>query len=176
MISEVSIRPAKSEDCAAILDLIRELAVFEKAEKEVELSADRLCEDAFGADPIVEMWVAEIPASLEGHVSSHLGAQEKTVVGTAIFYEKYSTWKGRSLHLEDLVVKSAFRRRGIGDLLFREVIRIAVERDYARLDWQVLDWNESAIAFYRKYGADISTEWFNGRFDREGLKKALRNG
>jgi GNAT superfamily N-acetyltransferase len=88
-----------------------------------------------------------------------------------MFYEKYSTWKGRSVHLEDFVVKASERRKGIGALLFEEVMRIAKDRNYARMDWQVLDWNESAIAFYKKYNANLTTEWVDGRFTREELQR-----
>lgn len=156
MENEVVVRKAKPEDIPAVHQLIVDLAVFEKAPKEVELTVSQLRDDAFGDRSIVEILVAEA---------------DREVVGAALFYEKYSTWKGRGVHLEDFVVKEEHRRRGIGSLLFEEVIRIARERGYARMDWQVLDWNESAIAFYRKYGAALTDEWLDGRFTREDLKK-----
>jgi ribosomal protein S18 acetylase RimI-like enzyme len=153
--SGVVIRKAEPEDVSAIHALIVELAEFEKAVEEVELTVEQLREDAFGKSPIVEMIVAESGGE---------------VVGAALFFEKYSTWKGRSMHLEDFVVKRSRRRRGIGSLLFEEVMRIAAERRYARMDWQVLDWNDSAIAFYRKYGAQLTSEWLDGRLTRDDLK------
>ncbi len=176
MIPSIIVRPARPQDCAAILELIRELASYEKAENEVELTESDLRRDAFGENRIVEMIVAE-----ETSVESSATKEDKEhgspkIVGTALYYEKYSTWKGVGLHLEDFVVSMEHRRRGIGSLLFEAVIRLAAERNYARLDWQVLDWNDSAIAFYKKYGAEISSEWLNGRFDRKALKKAAENG
>ena len=155
MKSEVIIREARPDDIPKVHALITELAEFEKALDEMELTEEELLNDSFGDDAILEIIVAE---GKEG------------VVGAAMFYEKYSTWKGRAMHLEDFVVKESERRKGIGALLFEEVMRIAKERDYARMDWQVLDWNESAIAFYKKYGANLTTEWVDGRFTREELQ------
>jgi ribosomal protein S18 acetylase RimI-like enzyme len=132
-----------------------ELAEFEKALDEMVLTEEQLLEDSFGENPILEIIVAE-------------GNNE--ILGAAMFYEKYSTWKGRAVHLEDFVVKASERRKGIGAMLFEKVMRIAKERDYARMDWQVLDWNETAIAFYKKYEANLSTEWVDGRFTREELQ------
>lgn len=176
MTPSIIIRPAKPEDCAAILRLIVELAVYEKAENEVELTESDLRRDAFGEKPIVEMIVAEEVGAEPSASKKGMGQAGPKIIGTALFYEKYSTWKGIGLHLEDLVVSTEYRRRGVGSLLFDAVIRLAAERDYARMDWQVLDWNESAISFYKKYGAEISSEWLNGRFDREALQKAANNG
>jgi len=155
MTNQLKIRPATEGDVQQVFDLIEELAAFERAADEVEISAKQLRDDAFGDNPIVEILVAE---------------DSEVIQGAALFYEKYSTWKGRGVHLEDFVVKQSERRRGIGSMLFKEVIRIAKERDYARMDWQVLDWNESAIAFYKKFEAELTTEWINGRFTREQLK------
>jgi ribosomal protein S18 acetylase RimI-like enzyme len=151
------VRKASAEDVAAVLGLIRELAIYEKAPQEVTLTEDELLLDAFGTNPIVEIIVAE--------------SDSGEILGAALFYEKYSTWKGRGMHLEDIVVKEAHRQLGIGSSLFEELMRIARDRNYARMDWQVLDWNEPALNFYRKYGAGISSEWLNGRFTREDLKK-----
>ncbi|MEM9053350.1 MAG: GNAT family N-acetyltransferase [Bacteroidota bacterium] len=157
MGNELLIRAAKLEDIPQVFGLIVELAVFEKAPDEVDLTAAQLEFDAFGEKPIIEIIVAE---------------EDGVVLGAALFYEKYSTWKGRGVHLEDFVVKASERRRGIGSKLFEEVMRIAKERNYARMDWQVLDWNESAIAFYKKYEAEISEEWLNGRFTKEQLQRS----
>jgi len=155
MAKEIHIREAKREDVDQVFGLIKDLAEFEKAADEVEITAAQLAEDAFGEKPIVEIIVA---------------MKKDVIVGAALFYEKYSTWKGRSVHLEDFVVKASERRRGIGSQLFEEVMRLAKERGYARMDWQVLDWNSSAIAFYKKYKAEISEEWLNGRFTRVQLQ------
>ena len=156
MKSEVIIREARPDDIPEVHTLITELAEFEKALDEMELTEEELLNDSFGDDAILEIIVAE---GKEG------------VVGAAMFYEKYSTWKGRAMHLEDFVVKSSERRKGVGAMLFEEVMRIAKERNYSRMDWQVLDWNETAIAFYKKYGAQLTTEWVNGRFTREDLRR-----
>jgi len=155
MRSEVIIRDARPDDIPQVYALIMELAIFEKAPDEVELTDDQLLEDSFGENPILEIIVAE---------------KENKILGAAMFYEKYSTWKGRAVHLEDFVVKESERRKGIGAMLFEEVMRIAKERNYSRMDWQVLDWNETAIAFYKKYGANLTTEWVDGRFTREELQ------
>lgn len=155
MKSEVKIRKAVPADIAQVHALIVELADFEKALHEMELSRDQLHTDTFGEKPILEIIVAE---------------GNDQILGAAMFYEKYSTWKGRSVHLEDFVVKASERRKGIGALLFEEVMRLAKDRNYARMDWQVLDWNESAIAFYKKYNANLTTEWVDGRFTREELQ------
>jgi GNAT superfamily N-acetyltransferase len=158
MVNQLTIRTATEFDVKQVFELIEELAEFERAADEVEISAEQLRLDAFGDHPIVEILVAE---------------ESGVVKGAALFYEKYSTWKGRGVHLEDFVVKQSERRRGIGTMLFKEVIRIAKERNYARMDWQVLDWNESAIAFYQKFEAELTTEWVNGRFTREQLKSLV---
>jgi ribosomal protein S18 acetylase RimI-like enzyme len=156
MKSEVIVRDARPDDIPQVHALIMELAEFEKAPDEMVLTEEQLLEDSFGENPILEIIVAE-------------GNNE--ILGAAMFYEKYSTWKGRAVHLEDFVVKASERRKGIGAMLFEEVMRIAKERDYARMDWQVLDWNETAISFYKKYGAELTTEWVNGRFTREDLHR-----
>lgn len=155
MKKEITIRQARPDDIPEVHTLVVELAKFEKAEAEVVLTAEQLANDAFGESPILEIIVAEG----EGHI-----------LGAAMFYEKYSTWKGRGVHLEDFVVKASERRKGIGAMLFEEVMGIAKKRNYARMDWQVLDWNETAIAFYNKYEAELTTEWVNGRFTREMLE------
>lgn len=173
MTSSVIVRPAEPQDCRDILRLIVELAVFEKAPDEVEITEDDLRRDAFGDNPIIEMIVAEDRPEVPTDDSP---SPPSRIIGTAIFYEKYSTWKGRGLHLEDLVVDTEHRRRGVGSLLFREVMRVAAQRNYARMDWQVLDWNRSAIDFYEKYGAEITREWLSGRFDRQALKNAFDHG
>lgn len=142
------IRKAKATDMPRVLELIKELAIYEHAEEQVENTVEQLTEDAFGAHPTFECIVAE---------------KENQVVGFAAFYTSYSTWKGNCLYLEDLLVTERLRRTGIGKLLFDEVLRIAKERKAARFEWQVLDWNEPAINFYKKYNADLDPEWINGK-------------
>ncbi|KAA3650777.1 MAG: GNAT family N-acetyltransferase [Bacteroidetes bacterium] len=150
------IRKGRKEDCQAVLELIKELAIFERAEKEMVLSLEELQEDGFGKHPIYEMFVAEL---------------HDKVLGVALYYEKYSTWKGRCIYLEDLIVTEKHRGIGAGKALFEAVIQEAKQRNSGRMEWQVLDWNQSAIDFYKKYEAELDGEWINGKFRREQLQK-----
>lgn len=145
----------RREDCAAVHRLICELAEYEKALNEVELTVAQLEEDAFGKNAITEIRVAEV---------------DGRVVGAVLTYEKYSTWKGRSLHLEDIIVENAYRGHGIGTRLFAEIIELCKERKYGRLEWQVLDWNEPAIDFYKKYNTTFLHEWLSCRLTANDIK------
>ncbi|MGB0368943.1 MAG: GNAT family N-acetyltransferase [Flavobacteriales bacterium] len=149
------VRKGTVNDTDSVLNLVRELAIYEKAPDEVTLTIEELIEDGFGSDPIYGLFVAE---------------EEDEIVGIALYYEKYSTWKGRSLFLEDIIVTESKRGLGIGHLLFQEVIGVAKARNSARMEWQVLDWNEPAINFYKKYNAELDGEWLNGKFTREQLQ------
>lgn len=150
------IRKGRKEDCKQTLYLIHELADYEKAPQEVTLSLKQLQDDGFGENSIYELLVAE-----------HNGA----IIGIALFYEKYSTWKGRCLYLEDLVVTESKRGIGAGKALFEAVIKSAKEKGSGRMEWQVLDWNTPAIDFYKSYNAELDGTWFNGRFTKEQLKQ-----
>ncbi len=154
MNEQINIRPAVELDCPVILDLIQELAAYQGQPEEVEVDLQDLCDAAFGEKPILECLLAEVNGE---------------VVGAALVFEKYSTWKGRSLHLEDLVVREKFRGSGIGSLLFEAVMELSHVRGYGGLNWQVLDSNASAIKFYKKFGAYIAGDWFNGRLSKEDL-------
>ncbi len=132
--------------------LIHELAVYEKAAHEVLVSSEELRRHAFGEKPFVEIVVAE---------------RGGNIVGAALFYEKYSTWKGPAIHLEDLIVKELERGHGIGAALLEAVIATAKSRGYRRVYWQVLEWNEPAIGFYKKYSAHFDPEWLNVHIDLE---------
>lgn len=145
---QIAVRFAESTDMAAVLELIKELAVYEKAGSEVSNSIEQLKEDGFGVNPSFECLVALI---------------NQKVIGFALFYTSYSTWKGKCLYLEDLCVKEEFRRNGVGKKLFEATLKIARERKMKRLSWQVLDWNQSAISFYKKYNAVLDPEWINGK-------------
>ena len=147
-MSNVQIRKAVPSDMSRVLELIKELAIYENAEDQVTNTAEQLTEDGFGDAAAFECVVAEL-------------ADE--VIGFAIYYTSYSTWKGTCLYLEDLLVTETKRRLGVGKLLFDEVLRIAKERNAKRFEWQVLDWNEPAINFYKKYKADLDPEWINGK-------------
>lgn len=153
--SNVLIRIGTAKDAPKVIALVKELALYEKAPNEVTLTLEELVDDGFGANPIYGLFVAE-----EG----------SEVVGIALYYEKYSTWKGRSLFLEDIIVTESKRGLGIGHLLFEEVISVAKTRNSARMEWQVLDWNEPAINFYKKYNAELDGEWLNGKLTREQIQ------
>lgn len=153
---EVLIRKGVKSDLPAVLDLIKELADFERALIEVTVSLEDLEHDGFGNHPYYWFIVAE---------------KEGEIIGLSFYFIRYSTWKGRFLFLEDFVVKESFRNKGVGALLFEETIRIAKELDVKGMTWQVLDWNKNAIRFYEKYNSDISTEWYNGKLTYEQLKQ-----
>ncbi len=145
-----TIRFAKKEDCKAILELIHELAVYEKAGEEVEMTESTLIKDGFGANPLFQVLVAE---------------DDNKIKGMSFYFIKYSTWKGKSIHLEDLIVAQKHRGEGLGKLLFDATIKEAQKLNAKRLDWQVLDWNEPAINFYKKLGADIDETWYSCRLN-----------
>lgn len=141
-----SIRKAKIEDCESIMELVRELAVYEKAPDEVTVSMEEFKDAGFGENPTWTAFVAEV---------------DNKIVGISLFYIRYSTWKGRRLYLEDLIVNEDFRGSGIGKLLLDRTISYAKEKKYSGMMWQVLDWNEPAINFYKKYDANFDGEWLN---------------
>lgn len=142
----IRIRSAQRKDCPAMMELIRELAVFEKAPHAVTVSMDEFVDAGFGKTPVWEAFVAEL---------------EGTIVGISLYYIRYSTWKGRRLYLEDLIVQEAYRGKGIGKLLLDKTIEHAKEKKYSGMMWQVLDWNTNAISFYEKYEANFDGEWIN---------------
>ena len=152
--SEVIIRNADKKDVAALLSLVKELAVYEHCPDEVEVNIAEMEEAGFGQDKVFDAYVAEVNSK---------------VIGMAIFYTGYSTWKGKTLYLEDFLVTAEWRRKGVGELLFDEVVKEAKRRNVRRMDWQVLEWNDPAINFYNKYNALLDPEWINGRlkFKRE---------
>lgn len=149
-MSDIHIRPARSHDMGAVLGLIQELAAYEKAPGEVLMTEEQLRIDGFGKDVLFECIVAE---------------SDEQVVGMALYYPKYSTWKGRCLFLEDLVVSSQFRNQGVGELLLKRLVKIARDYGAKKLEWQVLDWNESAIKFYEKFATELDSEWINCKLD-----------
>ena len=143
----MQIRAAKSGDEQAIFSLIKELALYEKAPEQVSNSAEHLSQDLFKSF-VCEAIVAE---------------ENKEIVGFALFYTAYSTWKGKILYLEDFYVKENHRNKGIGNMLFEKVVEIAKDKKVKRMDWQVLEWNALALGFYEKKEAELSSEWVNGR-------------
>ena len=144
----ITIRKGKKEDVPFILDLIKELAEYENALDQVSIDIKELENDGFGENPLFYFLVAE---------------KNSKIVGMAFYYIKYSTWKGKCLFLEDFIVTKKLRRQGIGEKLFEEIIRIAKKLEMNRVMWQVLDWNKLAINFYKKYNAQISNRWLDGK-------------
>jgi GNAT superfamily N-acetyltransferase len=145
---DVEIRVGTPSDIPDLLRLIQELADYEKAPNEVVVTEEILLEDGFGDNAIFEFFVAE---------------HKSQILGIALYYTKYSTWKGRCLFLEDIIVTRSARQKGIGTLLMKAVIEQARVRKVKRLEWQVLNWNTPAIEFYKKINASIDDEWLNGR-------------
>lgn len=144
----MNIRAARLGDEGAIYGLISELALYEKAPDEVTNTTEKLKVDLF-VDKVCEALVVE--------------NELLKIVGFALYYQSYSTWKGRCLYLEDFYIQPEFRRGGIGSRLFSEVVETAKRWGVKRMDWQVLDWNEPAIEFYKKHQAVLDPEWVNGR-------------
>jgi len=144
---EITIRAAVQEDCARMMELIKELAEYEKAPQEVVVSFDHFVASGFGANPVWWAYVAEAEGRVEGF---------------ALFYTRYSTWKGQRMYLEDIVVTEKMRGHGMGKLLLEKLIEVAKERKYSGILWQVLDWNAPAINFYKKFeGVKFDPEWTN---------------
>jgi len=146
----MKIRRALREDCPRLLELVRELALFEKAPQEVTVSLEEFENSGFSAQPVWWAFVAE---------------DEEHIIGFALYYIRYSTWKGCRMYLEDIIITEEYRSKGIGSLLFDRLIEEAKDRNLHGITWQVLEWNESAIDFYRKYNAKLDPEWVNGSID-----------
>lgn len=150
MSSIVNIRRAKKEDCYRILELIRELALYEKAPQEVVVSLSHFEQSGFGPNPVWWAFVAEY---------------EERICGFALYYIRYSTWKGQRMYLEDLYVEPSMRGKGVGAMLFDHLIKEARAKNWNGMVWQVLEWNEPAIRFYRKYNASFDNGWINCAID-----------
>ena len=159
---EIQIRKAVKEDCKRMMELIQELAVYEKEPEAVTVSFDHFVESGFGENPVWQAFVAEAPIASISASPSPLGEGRGEVVGFALYYIRYSTWKGQRLYLEDFLVSEKMRGRGIGKLLFDTLIEECKTKNYSGLVWQVLDWNEAAINFYKKYPeVSIDGGWLN---------------
>lgn len=154
-MKNIQIRPAVKEDCPAIMALIYELALYEKAPEQFTLTLEEFEADGFGAKAAWEAWVAI--------------NETEQIVGFSLCYMRYSTWKGKRLYLEDLIVTESARGMGIGRLLMDNLIEICKERKYSGMVWQVLDWNEPAINFYKKYDAKLDGEWVNCSLTFDGV-------
>ena len=140
------IRPGKKSDVPQVFQLIKELAEYEKALDKVSNTVEKLEEDGFGPNPVYELFVAEI---------------ENNIVGIALTYYRFSTWRGKVMYLEDLIVREHMRRKGIGKKLFDMVLDHAKVTRCVGLSLQVLDWNDLGINFYKKYNMEFDDEWIN---------------
>lgn len=155
----LSLRTAAADDCEQLLALIHELAVYERAADEVTVSLEEFVEAGFGENPVWKAFVVEKP--------------ELGIIAFALYYTRYSTWKGCRLYLEDFIVTEKYRGKGIGKVLFERVILEAKEKNYNGMVWQVLDWNEPAINFYNKYQAQLEAGWLNASLSKQQIAENL---
>jgi GNAT superfamily N-acetyltransferase len=156
----INIRKAVRNDMPQALELIKELALFEKELDKVEVTVDQLQNDGFGKSKAFTCFVAEV---------------NNTIEGIALVYNRYSTWKGVVLHLEDLIVSEKMRGSGIGTLLLDKVVTFGHELGVKRISWEVIDWNDPAIAFYEKKGANVMRDWDVVQLDEKGIKNYIEN-
>ncbi len=152
---EVLIRKSQPEDVKEILNLIKELAAFEEEPDAVLISESDIIEQAFSENPLIYIFVAE---------------WNEEILGIAVYFYSFSTWKGKSIHLEDLIVKEVYRKNGIGKKLMFEVLKVAKEEKVGRMDWEVLDWNQGAIQFYKKLGTTFFNDWNLCRLYKEDIE------
>jgi len=152
---DITIRKAKKEDMSRVHELILELAIYEKLPQEVEVNQSDLINDGFGENPLFHCFVAEVNSKVEG---------------MAIIYNRYSTWKGKTVHLEDLIVTKNMRNKGIGALLLDKVILFGKEMNVKRISWEVIDWNKKAIKFYERKGAKLINDWNIIHLNNEAIK------
>lgn len=153
---QINIREAKKEDCPRLMELIHELAVYEKALREVTISLSEFEDAGFGEKPVWKAFAAEVKGKIEGF---------------ALYYIRYSTWKGCRLYLEDFIVAEEMRGRGIGKKLFETIVLEAKNKGFNGINWQVLDWNEPAIKFYNRYEANIEPGWLNASLSKEQIEE-----
>lgn len=153
---DIKIRKGTKEDIKKVYDLVLELARFEKAEHEVINTPEKMMEEGFGSKPFFQFFVAE---------------KANEIIGMALYFFSYSTWKGKSLYLDDLVVTEEYRNRGIGKSLMIEVIKEAKKENCGKLHWQVLDWNEPAINYYKALGSSFDGEWINCALTNDQLNR-----
>jgi len=154
----IQIRDGTQRDLPRLLELVKELAEYEKALSEVSNTAKLMEQDGFGTNPIFGFFVAE---------------EDEMILGISLYYYRYSTWKGKRLYLEDMVVTQSQRGRGIGNLLFERAMKFSLEGNCTGMMWQVLDWNEPAINFYKKYNAKLDREWINCHLEANQINDIL---
>ena len=152
------IRKATKNDMPSVLELIQELATFEKEPDAVVVTVDDLVRDGFSENPLFQCFVAEV---------------ENEIIGMALYYYRYSTWKGKTIHLEDLIVKENKRGTGAGFALYKEIIKQGKAENVRRIEWNVLDWNTPAIDFYEKSGAKVLGDWRVVHMDENGIKNFI---
>ncbi|MEH6764173.1 MAG: GNAT family N-acetyltransferase [Aequorivita antarctica] len=156
----MKVREAIKDDMPQVLELIKELAIFEKEPNAVEVTVADLELEGFSENPLFTCFVAEM---------------DNEIVGAALIYYRFSTWKGRTLHLEDLIVKEAYRGKGIGEALYKQVMKYAYDQGLKRVAWDVLDWNTGAIRFYERSGANVLKTWRVVHMDEKGLKNYINS-
>ena len=154
----MQIRKATANDMPSVLELIQELATFEKEPDAVVVTVDDLIRDGFLENPLFQCFVAE---------------EENNIIGMALYYYRYSTWKGKTIHLEDLIVKENKRGTGAGFSLYKEIIKQGKAENVRRIEWNVLDWNTPAIDFYENSGAKVLDDWRVVHMDEEGIERFL---
>jgi GNAT superfamily N-acetyltransferase len=154
------IRKGTIADMPSVLNLIKELAIFEKEPDAVVVTVDDLIRDGFSENPLFHCFVAEVNSK---------------IIGIALYYYRYSTWKGKTIHLEDLIVKENKRGTGAGFALYKEIIRQGKRDKVRRIEWAVLDWNTPAIEFYQKTGAKVLDDWHVAQMDENGIDEFLKN-
>jgi GNAT superfamily N-acetyltransferase len=154
----MDIRKGKPEDMESVLGLIQELAIFEKEPDAVLITQEDLIRDGFGENPLFHVFVAEV---------------EKEIVGIALYYYRYSTWKGKTIHLEDLIVKEKMRGTGLGSALYSEIMKQGKKENVRRIEWNVLNWNTPAVNFYENSGAKVIEEWRVVQMDEAGINSYL---
>lgn len=155
---EIHIRKAAQQDMSRILELIKELATFENEPDAVAITQHELEEEGFGEDPLFTCFVAEVDGKIEG---------------MALVYFRFSTWKGRAVHLEDLIVTESMRGKGVGKALYTRVIQYARDQGVQRVGWVVLNWNKGAIKFYERSGAELHKDWYLVQMDARGMDTYL---
>ncbi len=156
-MQDIIIRNAVKEDCPRLLELVSELAIYEKAPDEVTVTLDHFIESGFGENPVWWAFVASVPDTEN--------PEQRIIAGFALYYIRYSTWKGQTMYLEDILVTESLRGKGIGQKLFDRLLTEAKDLGFKRKTWQVLDWNEPAINFYKRQGARLDPEWLNATID-----------
>lgn len=158
MSENINVRPGNQADLPQVLELIKELAEFTGYLDQVKTTVEQMLIDGFGEKPVFEFLVA---------------TRGEDIIGTSIYYYRYSTWKGRRLYLEDLVVRESERSKGIGKLLFNATMKQALADNCTGMMWQVLHWNEKAIAFYEKYGSHFDKEFVNCNLEADQMKSFI---